>query len=54
MMLKGEAPASVQSAALRSLGQVLSIVATTPPSDAKIFNECVALYWHSKLTSSGD
>lgn len=41
MMVKGEAPASVQCAALRALGQVLDSIDTVPPSDAKIFNECV-------------
>ena len=40
MMLKGEAPASVQCAALRSLSHVLSTIDTVPTSDAKIFNEC--------------
>lgn len=40
MMLKGEAPASVQCAALRSLSHVLSAIDTVPTSDAKIFNEC--------------
>jgi len=43
MLLKGEAPASVQCAALRSLGQVLSAIDTVPPSDAKMFNECAML-----------
>lgn len=43
MMLKGEAPASVQCAALRSLGHVLSAIDTVPPSDAKMFNECAPL-----------
>ena len=42
MMVKGEAPASVQCAALRALGQVLDSIDTVPPSDAKIFNECAA------------
>lgn len=40
MMVKGEAPASVQCAALRALGRVLDSIDTVPPSDAKIFNEC--------------
>jgi hypothetical protein len=40
MTLKGEAPASVQCAALRSLSHVLSTIDTVPTSDAKIFNEC--------------
>ncbi|BDA42626.1 probable phosphoinositide 3-kinase regulatory subunit 4 [Coccomyxa sp. Obi] len=41
MMLKGEAPASVQCAALRSLSHVLSTIDTVPNSDAKIFNEYI-------------
>ncbi|EIE24687.1 hypothetical protein COCSUDRAFT_258, partial [Coccomyxa subellipsoidea C-169] len=41
MMLKGEAPASVQCAALRSLSHVLSTIDTVPTSDAKIFNEYI-------------
>ena len=41
MMQKGEAPASVQCAALRALGQVLGTIESMPLSDAKIFNECV-------------
>ena len=40
MMVKGEAPASVQCAALRALGQVLASIDAVPPSDAKIFSEC--------------
>ena len=40
MMVKGEAPASVQCAALRALGQVLDSIDTVPPRDAKMFNEC--------------
>ncbi|KAK9909837.1 hypothetical protein WJX75_008190 [Coccomyxa subellipsoidea] len=41
MTLKGEAPASVQCAALRSLSHVLSTIDTVPTSDAKIFNEYI-------------
>ena len=39
MMQKGEAPASVQCAALRALGHVLGTIQSMPLSDAKIFNE---------------
>ena len=39
-MQKGEAPASVQCAALRALGHVLGTIQSMPLSDAKIFNEC--------------
>ncbi len=41
LMQKGEAPASVQCAALRALGQVLGTIESMPLSDAKIFNEYV-------------
>jgi hypothetical protein len=40
LLVKGEAPASVQCGALRALGAVLGSIAAVPPSDAKIFNEC--------------
>ena len=39
LMQTGEAPASVQCAALRALGQVLGHIESMPLSDAKIFNE---------------
>ena len=45
-MQKGEAPASVQCAALRALGHVLGTIQSMPLSDAKIFNECGFAHAH--------
>ena len=42
MLVKGEAPASVQCGALRALAQVLELIRAVPPSDAKMFLECAA------------
>ena len=52
MLVKGEAPASVQCGALRALGTVLGSIAAVPPSDAKIFNECARAQQPSTLLLS--
>lgn len=46
--------ASVRCAALRGLAAVLALTETLPPSDAKVFQECVPSYRCCKILCLGE